>query len=114
MFLILFGFFNSPRIKSIDSKCTYSTFIYELPIPVNLVDKLADDTNTAIENQAKKVEALGTRADEDEQRASNLVEKIGKCCRTKTFRKKYVLTLGAHLAKPEEEKGTVKNAVCKN
>lgn len=57
-------------------------FIYKVLIPANLVDKLADDTNTAIENQAKKVEALGTRADVDEERASNLVEKIGKCCRS--------------------------------
>lgn len=57
-------------------------FIYKVLIPANLVDKLADDTNTAIENQAKKVEALGTRADVDEERASNLVEKIGKCRRS--------------------------------
>ena len=69
----------TPReIKASTINVLYSTFIYTLPIPVNLVDKLADDTNTAIENQAKKVEALGTRADEDEDRASNLVEKIGK------------------------------------
>ena len=56
-------------------------FIYKFPIPANLIDKLADDTNTAIENQAKKVEELGTRADVDEEHASNLVEKIGKCHR---------------------------------
>lgn len=51
---------------------------------VNLVDKLADDTNTAIENQAKKVEALGNRADENEERASNLVDKIGNKIEKKT------------------------------
>jgi len=56
-----------------------SIIFYKFSIPANLVDKLADDTNTAIENQAKKVEALGTRADMDEDRASNLVEKIGEC-----------------------------------
>ena len=46
----------------------------------NLADKIADDTNTAIENQAKKVDALGDRADVAEERASKLIEKIGKCC----------------------------------
>ena len=70
------------ELKASTINAPYSTFVYKLPIPVNLVDKLADDTNTAIENQAKKVEALGTRADEDEERASNRVEKIGKYCRT--------------------------------
>lgn len=77
---MLFWLFNSSQIKASTINAPYSTFIYKLPIPANLVDKLADDTNTAIENQAKKVEALGNQADENEERASNLVEKVGKYC----------------------------------
>lgn len=43
----------------------------------NLVEKIADDTNTAIENQGRKVEELASGADLAEDRASKLVEKIG-------------------------------------
>lgn len=43
----------------------------------NLVEKIADDTNTAIENQGRKVEELASGADLAEDRARKLVEKIG-------------------------------------
>ena len=42
------------------------------------MDKLADNANNAIENQAKKVEALGSQADQTEDSAIKLVDKIGK------------------------------------
>jgi len=42
------------------------------------VDKLADDANNAIENQEKKVEALGNQADLAEDSASKMIDKIGK------------------------------------
>ena len=44
----------------------------------NLVAKLGEDANNAIESQAKKVEALGSKADLTEDNASKMVEDTGK------------------------------------
>ena len=43
-----------------------------------LVEKVADDANTAIESQAKKVEALGNQADSDKNHPSKVVKKVGE------------------------------------
>ena len=44
----------------------------------NLVAKLGEDANNAIESQAKKVEALGSKADLTEDNASKMVEDTGR------------------------------------
>lgn len=53
------------------------TFFFSLN-KANLVDKLGNDANNAIEKQTKKVEALGSKADLAEDNASKLVDKIGE------------------------------------
>lgn len=42
------------------------------------MDKLGTDANNAIENQANKVDALGSQTDMAEDNASKMVDKIGK------------------------------------